>query len=434
MARHPVAGAWLAGLALAVGLGMLAVGLRVDAVHAQAPAGGVGAASVKADALGVLLNRARVGEGLKPLARNADLDRAAEQHSRDMASHNYLDHTAPDGSEPMDRAIRAGYGARKGTGWIVVEVISAISGEPEGPLNWWLKESPEVHGRVLRNPRWREMGVGYAAGGEYGNYWTVLVGCQPRVLPAVVLDGRTFQHAEECDQSEPPPPTRALRAIVPGQDPAGASEIEVSWAGLTQPRATDWIGLFRAGAADNAYVAWRYLGCTTASPAAEGRCSLPVPAGLPTDEYELRLYQAGGFAEVARSDRFRLQPRPAPSPTASPAPAPTASPVLSTEPDVVRPGERLRVTWSDLRSPSPRDWLGLYAADRPGRPSTAWTYVSCSTAPVEARTGGSCDLEVPPGTEPGRYEVRFFPDDATASTASSGLQVAPTTPASGAGG
>jgi uncharacterized protein YkwD len=98
----------------------------------------------------------------------------------------------------MDRAIREGYGARPGTGWIVVEVISAISGEPAGPLRWWLEASPAVHGRVLRNPRWREVGVGYAAGGPYGHYWTVLVGCQPGVVPEVELDGQAYQHPEAC--------------------------------------------------------------------------------------------------------------------------------------------------------------------------------------------------------------------------------------------
>src|SRR6266540_1001271 len=58
-----------------------------------------------------------------------------------------------------------------------VEVISGISEDPAGPVDWWLNQSPAVHGRALRDSRWREIGVGYAEGGEYGHYWTVLVGC-----------------------------------------------------------------------------------------------------------------------------------------------------------------------------------------------------------------------------------------------------------------
>jgi uncharacterized protein YkwD len=179
--------AGLAFVALALTLAWLPVGTSAQDAPTATP--DAAAVRTKEDELGLLLDRARAREGLKPLARNAALDRAAEEHSRDMAAHDYLEHTAPDGTASIDRAIRAGYGARKGTGWTATEVISANSGNPEGPLNWWLNESTGVHGAVLRDPRWREMGVGYASGGEYGNYWTVLVGCQPGVLPVVELDG-----------------------------------------------------------------------------------------------------------------------------------------------------------------------------------------------------------------------------------------------------
>lgn len=65
------------------------------------------------------------------------------------------------------------------------------------------------HQKVLMNPRWREIGVGYAQGGDYGNYWTALFGCRPGVLPTVALDGVTYTHTEECDDpnvaAEPAP-------------------------------------------------------------------------------------------------------------------------------------------------------------------------------------------------------------------------------------
>src|SRR5262249_50733188 len=37
------------------------------------------------------------------------LERAASQHSQDMASHDYMDHIGRDGSTPSDRVTRAGY-------------------------------------------------------------------------------------------------------------------------------------------------------------------------------------------------------------------------------------------------------------------------------------------------------------------------------------
>jgi uncharacterized protein YkwD len=144
------------------------------------------------------INAVRVANGRLPLADATELDVAAQAHSEDMVANGYLDHTGSDGSEPQERAVRAGYNVPPRSGWIVVEVISAISAEPSGPVNWWFNGDPAVHGKVLLNPRWREIGGGYARGGPYGNYWTVLVGCRPRVVPTVVFDGVAYEHSETC--------------------------------------------------------------------------------------------------------------------------------------------------------------------------------------------------------------------------------------------
>lgn len=149
------------------------------------------------DDLVLRINRARVGAGLLPLARSAELDSAAQAHSIDMVDNDYLDHTGADGSEPQQRAERAGYHVPQHSAWIVVEVISAISADPQGPVDWWLGETAQ-HSRVLLNPRWREVGAGYAEGGEYGHYWTALFACRPGVLPVVTLDGSTYAHTEQC--------------------------------------------------------------------------------------------------------------------------------------------------------------------------------------------------------------------------------------------
>jgi uncharacterized protein YkwD len=145
-----------------------------------------------------LINLARIGAGRLPLAESSELNVAAMAHSRDMVERNFLDHVGSDGSSPQERAERAGYHVPPRSGWIVVEVISAISADPIGPLSWWLNESPAIHGKVLMDARWREMGLGYAKGGEYGNYWTVLVACRPGVVPTVTFQNETYQHAEEC--------------------------------------------------------------------------------------------------------------------------------------------------------------------------------------------------------------------------------------------
>lgn len=118
-----------------------------------------------------------------------------------MATNGFLDHDGSDGSTPQQRAARNGYVVPAGTGWMVIEAISAQP-SAEAALNWLLTDG--LHRRVLLRPVWREVGIGYVAGGRYGNYWTLDFGCRPNVLPvfgSLSADGQsvslTFTN-EEC--------------------------------------------------------------------------------------------------------------------------------------------------------------------------------------------------------------------------------------------
>jgi hypothetical protein len=61
---------------------------------------------------------------------------------------------------------------------------------------------------------------------------------------------------------------------------AAGGVTRVSWANLADPTREDWIGAYRLGAADTAYISYRYLSCTTAPGAAtgSGACDLALPA------------------------------------------------------------------------------------------------------------------------------------------------------------
>src|SRR5919199_1477961 len=162
------------------------------------------------DALALMLGRARVGAGLLPLARSPALDRAAVGHAQDMAARGYMEHEAPDGSTPGTRAAQEGYATPAGSAWMVVETISAISDEPEGPLGWWLADG--LHRRVVLRSTWRELGVGFAPGGPYGRFWVALFGCRPNVLPPVLLDGMLAIPDETCGRgAEAFGPIQAVR-------------------------------------------------------------------------------------------------------------------------------------------------------------------------------------------------------------------------------
>jgi uncharacterized protein YkwD len=106
-----------------------------------------------------------------PLASNDALDRAAFEHSRDMAVHNYMDHTGRDGSSPADRITRAGYKWR-----MVGENLASGVMTPEEAVAGWL-QSPH-HCENLMTARFTEMGLAFAVNpaSDAGVYWTQTFG------------------------------------------------------------------------------------------------------------------------------------------------------------------------------------------------------------------------------------------------------------------
>ena len=85
---------------------------------------------------------------------------------------------------------------------------------------------------------------------------------------------------------------------------APGGTVTATWSGIANPTATDWIGLYMAGAANTDYIDWIYVNCSkTASTAhASGACPFPVPATLAAGSYELRLLANDGFMLLATSN------------------------------------------------------------------------------------------------------------------------------------
>ncbi|MEA3178740.1 MAG: hypothetical protein QOI59_2263 [Gammaproteobacteria bacterium] len=98
-------------------------------------------------------------------------ERAAVEHSQDMANHNYMDHTGRDGSTPADRVTRTGYK------WKAIgENLASGILTPEDAVNGWVG-SPH-HCENLMSARFTQMSVAYAVNAESngGIYWTQLFG------------------------------------------------------------------------------------------------------------------------------------------------------------------------------------------------------------------------------------------------------------------
>ena len=107
----------------------------------------------------------------EPLTLNVSLEHAALEHSRDMAAHNYMDHTGRDGSTPADRITRAGYKWRA-----VGENLASGAMTPEEAVDVWL-HSPH-HCANLMDRSFTQMGIAFATNPttDGGAYWTQTFG------------------------------------------------------------------------------------------------------------------------------------------------------------------------------------------------------------------------------------------------------------------
>jgi uncharacterized protein YkwD len=105
-----------------------------------------------------------------PLTLSATLGGVALGHATDMAEHNYFEHVDLTGRSPADRVRAVGYREK-----LVGENIAYGPESIEEVMKGWLG-SPG-HCENIMDPRFAEMGIGYAAGegGERrGPYWDQL--------------------------------------------------------------------------------------------------------------------------------------------------------------------------------------------------------------------------------------------------------------------
>ena len=164
--------------------------------------------------------------------------------------------------------------------------------------------------------------------------------------------------------------------------PAGAA-VTVSWSGITEPASSDWVGLYAPGG--SSAIGGLYLdSCGVASsgavPAAAGSCALSLPAGAGA-LYELRLLSAPSSVLLATSGTIGV-------------------PALAGAPATVAAGASATVSWSDLSSPAPTDWVGLYAPD--GSQAGGFYLDSCAPASSGAvpAPSGSCSYALPDAGAP----------------------------------
>ncbi len=209
-----------------------------------------------------------------------------------------------------------------------------------------------------------------------------------------------------------PTATAAGPTLAAGPSPvAPGGSVSVSWSGVAAPTTTDWVGLFRQGAADTASVWWFYTStCSSAigTAKASGSCSLNFPGGAGT--YEFRLFAKNGYTRLATSGAIVVSDSATPPPT---------SPTLVATPSSVAPGGSVSVSWAGLPAPTATDWVGVYRQGAADTAAVWWFYTStCSSAVGTAKASGSCPLTMP--ASEGTYELRLFSQNGWTRIATSG--------------
>ena len=208
------------------------------------------------------------------------------------------------------------------------------------------------------------------------------------LLAAAMMFGATSAQAAPTTLTE-----------TPGTVTTGGT-VTVNWSGVANPTNTDWIGLYKPGAANTAYTDWLYDdSCSTVAGSttkASGSCSFKItqPAGT----YELRLLASDGFTVLATSGQITVNPV-------------SSSATLTASPTTVGVGGSVTASWSGVSSPTTTDWIGVYV---PGAANTAfgnWLYDNnCTqTAGTSTLASGSCSIKMP--SVAGTYELRLLASD-----------------------
>ena len=109
-----------------------------------------------------LLNQERARHGLAALRQERRLELAAQRHAADMVSRRFFDHDTPEGTDPQQRMLAAGY---RSDNAITGENIAWATGDkssPAGIVDVWMHSAP--HREDILRPEFVEVGVGVAFG------------------------------------------------------------------------------------------------------------------------------------------------------------------------------------------------------------------------------------------------------------------------------
>ena len=215
-------------------------------------------------------------------------------------------------------------------------------------------------------------------------------------------------------------PSQATLSVNGVTPPAPATATAGSVAAVTVTgapgNATDWIGLYAAGASDTSYLQWRYLNGALTPPStgtSNAALSFLMPA-VPGD-YDFRLYAHNSYERLASSSVVTV-----PVSSARMAVNGVDAPGAVT----VSAGTPLTVVLTNGPA-NPSDWVGLFAAAAADTSPIAWSYLDGhATPPAQGLVAATLRFLAP--VTPGTYEIRAFAANTFSRLAASGpLSVTP---------
>lgn len=115
------------------------------------------------------VNSLRSVRGTAPVTLNSQLTAAATTHSQDMSAQNRAWHWGSDGSSPLDRAMRAGFGGK-----VLGENISETYETEIETLSAWMSVYDTRD--VLLNPEASQIGFGWYQEPSGKIWWTLVSG------------------------------------------------------------------------------------------------------------------------------------------------------------------------------------------------------------------------------------------------------------------